>query len=68
MEKKFDVHGISFLVQPSRKQLGEISRLVDSGALKPLIQKTFSLKDAKNAYSLGSDGHNTGKIVLEVRK
>lgn len=67
IERRYGAHGISFLVQPNRKQLAEISRLVDSDILKPMVQEVFPLKDAENAYTSGLSNHNTGKIVLKVR-
>ena len=62
----YGVHGISMLVQPSRSQLIEISRLVDQGKLKPVISGVYPLSDAKAAYQGGLQGHNAGKSVLKI--
>lgn len=66
MLQEFEIRGISFLVQPDRNELREIAMLVDSGKLKPVIQATFPLKKAKDAFKTGLSGHNTGKTVLRV--
>jgi NADPH:quinone reductase len=40
--------------------------LLDSGAIKPVIYKTFPLADAAQAHALMEEGSHIGKIVLEV--
>lgn len=61
-----DVRGEYFIVEPSRKELVEIKRLVEAGRLLPIIEATFPLEEAREAFELGTSGHNRGKIVLEV--
>lgn len=47
--------------------LAELSDIVDSGALKPLLdEKTFSLTEVGNAYDRLTSGQAIGKVVLEV--
>lgn len=62
----FGVRGVSMLVQPSRAQLIELSRLVDSGKLRPIISGVFPLSRASEAYQKGLAGHSRGKLVLKV--
>jgi NADPH2:quinone reductase len=40
--------------------------LLDSGAIKPVIYKTFPLADAAQAHMLMEEGLHIGKIVLEL--
>jgi NADPH2:quinone reductase len=40
--------------------------LLDTGAIKPVIYKTFALADAAQAHALMEEGSHIGKIVLEV--
>lgn len=61
------VRGKFFVVEPSRKDLEEIARLIDSGNLKPIIAEIFPLARAREAYEHGSHGHTRGKIVVQVR-
>lgn len=39
---------------------------IENGKIKPVIFKTFPLKDAAKAHSLLEEGEHVGKIVLEV--
>ena len=64
--RKYGAIGISFLVEPNRGELREIALLADSGKIRPVIQDTFPLRDAKQAFISGMANHNTGKTVLRV--
>jgi NADPH:quinone reductase-like Zn-dependent oxidoreductase len=63
---KFGVKAIFFIVEPSRSQLMEIGRLIDSGKVRPFVQAVLPLAKAREAYERGLSGHNRGKIVLRV--
>jgi len=63
---KYGVRGVSFLVQPSRIQLDKISELIDAGTIRPIIDTVFPLPRAREAYERGLQGHNRGKMVLQV--
>jgi NADPH:quinone reductase-like Zn-dependent oxidoreductase len=58
--------GSYFVVEPSRGQLIELAKLVDSGQLRVAIDSTFTLAEAAAAFerSLASGKH--GKVVIEV--
>ncbi|HET7873509.1 MAG TPA: NADP-dependent oxidoreductase [Terriglobales bacterium] len=55
-----------FIVEPNRGELMEISRLIQAGDLRPLIEAVFPLEQAREAFEHGSHGHSRGKIVLQV--
>ncbi len=62
-------HGITalyFVVVPNGKQLVEITRLVESGHLRPTIAKVFPLANARLAFEHSLSLHGPGKIVLRV--
>ena len=63
---EYGVRAVSMLVEPSRPQLIEIARLVDQGAVRPVVKQVFPLSDARTAYEKGLAGHGTGKTVLKV--
>jgi len=63
---KHAVKGVSFLVQPSRDQLNQIAKLIDAGAVRPVVEAVFPLARAREAYERGLLGHNRGKLVLQV--
>lgn len=52
---------------PDGTQLAEIAGLVDRGALKPVIDKTFPLADIAAAHTYGETGRIRGKVVITVR-
>jgi NADPH:quinone reductase-like Zn-dependent oxidoreductase len=64
--KGFGVSAASILVQPNRSQLIEIANLIDSGTVRPVVQAVYPLARAKEAYERGLQGHNRGKLVLQV--
>jgi NADPH:quinone reductase-like Zn-dependent oxidoreductase len=64
--EEYGVRAIFFIVQPNRNQLGEISKLIDSGKIRPVVEAVFPLSRAREAYERGLLGHNQGKLVLEV--
>ena len=52
-----------FYVEPNREQLGKIARLIDEGALRPVVDRVFPLDQTRDAYA-----HKPvrGKIALRV--
>ncbi|EKD65362.1 MAG: Alcohol dehydrogenase, zinc-containing [uncultured bacterium] len=46
------------------KRLGE---LVDNGAIKPHVDKVFSLEKTKEAFEYLESGHPKGKVVVKIR-
>ena len=53
-------------VRSNGRQLAEIARLFDEGALRVVIDSTFALEDARKAHERAAEGHIQGKIVLSV--
>lgn len=47
-------------------QLREVTRLVEAGAIAPLVDKTFPLTQVRDALEYSEAGRATGKIVIEV--
>ncbi len=48
------------------EQLREITRLVESGAIKPLVDKVFPLEQVRDALAYSESGRATGKVVIKV--
>ena len=63
---QYGVRGVDFIVKPSRAQLIEIARLIEAGAIRPIVEATFPLEQARAAFERGLSGHNRGKLVLRV--
>ena len=47
---ELDVEATYFVVEPSREQLAELTRLVDGGDLQPSIDSVFPLAEARAAF------------------
>jgi alcohol dehydrogenase len=47
-------------------QLSEITRLVESGAIKPLVDSVFPLEQVRAALAYSESGRATGKVVIKV--
>jgi NADPH:quinone reductase-like Zn-dependent oxidoreductase len=63
---QYGVRGVEFIVEANRAQLTEITRLIDAGKLRPIVQEKFALPDTRLAFERSAPGHNRGKVVLEV--
>ena len=48
------------------EQLGEITRLVESSVIKPLVDKVFPLEQVRDALAYSESGRATGKVVIRV--
>lgn len=59
--------GLFFLVEPRCSQLNELSRLIDAGSIRPIVEAVLPLDQAREAYARGISGHPRGKLVLGVR-
>ena len=58
--------GLFFIVEPSRTQLNELSRLIDAGTIRPIVEAVLPLKQAREIYERGIRDHPRGKLVLAV--
>ena len=47
-------------------QLTEITKLVESGVIKPLVDKVFSLEHVRDALAYSESGRATGKVVIKL--
>mgnify|MGYP006165681223 FL=1 len=59
----------SFLfMQPNGQQLSEISKLVESGNINPIVDKTYAFTEIKDAFQYVNTGRAKGKVVLKIAK
>jgi NADPH:quinone reductase-like Zn-dependent oxidoreductase len=58
------VRTVWIMVEPDPVGLRELCRLVESGALRVHVDRTFPLTEAADAHRYGERGRTTGKIVL----
>lgn len=57
-----------FMGQPRGGDLDEITKLVQAGNLRPIIERVFPLEQIAEAHRLSEGGHVRGKIVVKVGK
>ena len=56
----------SFLARPNRADLTVLRDLMDTGAVRPLIDRSFPLAEIRDAVRHSEAGHARGKIVITV--
>lgn len=54
-------------MKPSGEQLRIIASFIETGKIKPIIDKVFSFKDAQKAMEYAESGRAKGKIILKIR-
>jgi alcohol dehydrogenase len=60
--------GYSFLfIRAHGGQLQEITRLIDAGAIRPVIDKVFPFDAANEAMAYVEAGRAKGKVVVKVQ-
>jgi NADPH:quinone reductase-like Zn-dependent oxidoreductase len=64
--KELGVRAALLGAQPSGKQLAEITKIIDSGKLAPIIDRILPLSEVRRAHELSQSGHTRGKIALRV--
>jgi NADPH:quinone reductase-like Zn-dependent oxidoreductase len=55
-----------FLVESNADQLAELTSLADRGLLRVVVERTFPLADARDAFAYISSEGGRGKVVLSV--
>jgi NADPH:quinone reductase-like Zn-dependent oxidoreductase len=60
------IRGVVFMVSPTAKKLGELTKLFEAGKLKPTISQVLPLTEIVQAHQAIETGHTRGKIVLRV--
>lgn len=64
--KQHRVRGVGVIVGPSARRLAELARVIDDGAVRPIVSEVLPLSDARKAHELSQTGHARGKIMLRV--
>ncbi|HYF03622.1 MAG TPA: NADP-dependent oxidoreductase [Patescibacteria group bacterium] len=61
------VTAIQQMTQANSQQLTRLATLIDSGKIKPLIDKTFTVANVKEAFNYFEQNAPKGKVVVQVR-
>lgn len=65
--EKYGVQAMYQFTQPTREKLEKLAVLVEQGAVKVHIDKTFRLDETAEALSYLETGHSKGKVVLQIK-
>jgi NADPH:quinone reductase-like Zn-dependent oxidoreductase len=65
--ERLGVKSDSFFMWASGEQLGQIGQLVVQGVIKPLMDRSYSLDQAQEAFDYSQSGRAKGKIVIKVK-
>lgn len=64
---QYGVQFDAFFMWPSGEMLSQLAQLISDGALKPVIDRTFSIDQIQEAYTYLQGGRAKGKIVIDVK-
>ena len=70
VRKKAEKLGVeySFLfMRADGKQLHEITKLIESEIIKPVVDKEFGFGNTSEALEYVESGHAKGKVVIKIR-
>ncbi|MBY0148219.1 NAD(P)-dependent alcohol dehydrogenase [Neobacillus niacini] len=56
----------TFLQRQNQKDLNALKELVESGKVKPVIDRKYKLSDLSEAFRYFEQGHAQGKVVIKV--
>ena len=48
-------------------QLRDITRLIEAGAIRPVVDKVFAFESTNEALAYSEAGHAKGKVVIKIR-
>jgi NADPH:quinone reductase-like Zn-dependent oxidoreductase len=57
---------VTFTADETRDELVALAKMVDDGALRSVIDRTYPLADTADAIRYLAEGHATGKVLIDV--
>lgn len=67
MAKKLNVAYSFLFMRAEGNQLQEITKLIESGAIKPVIDKVYPFEQINDALSYVESGRSKGKVVVKMK-
>ena len=67
MMAKHKVIALNQYTQPNADQLAKLASLINDGIVKPHVDKSFSMEQAKEAFAYQQTGHPQGKVVITIK-
>ena len=65
--KRLDVNYSFLLMKAQGEQLSQITRLIEFGVIKPVIDKVFPFEQTNDAMAYVETGHAKGKVVVKLK-
>jgi NADPH:quinone reductase-like Zn-dependent oxidoreductase len=65
--KKLDTNFYFLFMRADGKQLGEITKLIEAGVIKTVIDKVFPFEQTNEALAYVETGRSRGKVVVKIR-
>ena len=65
--KQLKVNYSFLFMRANGNQLSEITSLIDSGVIRPVVDRVFPFEETNEAVAYVQTGHAKGKIVIKVR-
>lgn len=70
IRKRSRQHGVNYafiFMRPEGKQLGQITELIESGVIRPVIDRVFTLEATADALAYVDQGRAKGKVIIKVK-
>ncbi|WP_342543878.1 NADP-dependent oxidoreductase [Lysinibacillus sp. FSL W7-1291] len=67
LEKKHHAQYSFLFMKPSGDQLRIIADYIESGKIKPIIDRTFTFEEAQKAMEYAESGRAKGKIIVKIK-
>ncbi|MES5955941.1 NADP-dependent oxidoreductase [Bacillus fungorum] len=67
LEKKHNAQYSFLFMKPSGNQLRTIANYIESGKIKPVIDRVFPFEDAQKAMEYSEVGRAKGKIIVKIK-
>ena len=65
--KRRQTHYSFLFMRANGDQLREITSLIDSGVIRPVVDRTFPFESTKEAMAYVEKGRAKGKVVVKVK-
>ncbi|KAA8642788.1 NADP-dependent oxidoreductase [Aspergillus tanneri] len=62
-----EVRGLFFIMTPRRSDLEEITKLVEAGECRPLVDSVWPLEQFQSVFDRVEGRHARGKVVMDLR-
>lgn len=63
---KYGIRGSSIFGKPDGNELAEITKLIETGKIKPIVSQVIPVADAVKATKQAATHHTRGKLVLRI--